>query len=364
LRPRFVDVGWVVFAAVNLGAMVAWPSWETIPFHFIWVSLTIVYGFRVWRGLPTVTALTFVWATTGTLILIDVEGGKQLGGELTEVPLMSAMFLAMVWHARRRQDALRVAERLAEDRAALLSQQERFLHDASHELRTPVTIAAGSPRAASGASGRAPRRSRSRSTSSGGSSGSSSASCCSRMWAETVWSGCARSSWKRFSRTSSSGGRTSPRAYGGWGPWRRARSSPTRRASALRWTRCSRTRSSTRSPPTRSSVAARSVGGGVEISVVDEGVGIPAEAIGRIFERFARADAARTRNGGGAGLGLAIVDAIAKAHGGECSVESSERGARFVLRLPRFSPVAALRTDPRLLAVGEPVGAALLEERV
>jgi len=98
--------------------------------------------------------------------------------------------------------------------------------------------------------------------------------------------------------------------------------------------------------------------------VVDEGVGIPAEAIGRIFERFARADAARTRNGGGAGLGLAIVDAIAKAHGGECSVESSERGARFVLRLPRFSPVAALRTDPRLLAVGEPVGAALLEERV
>jgi len=143
LRPRFVDVGWVVFAAVNLGAMVAWPSWETIPFHFIWVSLTIVYGFRVWRGLPTVTALTFVWATTGTLILIDVEGGKQLGGELTEVPLMSAMFLAMVWHARRRQDALRVAERLAEDRAALLSQQERFLHDASHELRTPVTIARG-----------------------------------------------------------------------------------------------------------------------------------------------------------------------------------------------------------------------------
>jgi signal transduction histidine kinase len=98
--------------------------------------------------------------------------------------------------------------------------------------------------------------------------------------------------------------------------------------------------------------------------VVDEGVGIPAEAIGRIFERFARADAARTRNGGGAGLGLAIVDAVANAHGGECSVDSSGSGARFVLRLPRFAPAATAHADPRLLALGEPVGAALLEERV
>jgi signal transduction histidine kinase len=98
----------------------------------------------------------------------------------------------------------------------------------------------------------------------------------------------------------------------------------------------------------------------VEISVVDEGVGIPADALGRIFERFARADAARTRDGGGAGLGLAIVDAVAKAHGGECSVESSGTGARFVLRLPRFS---AVRADPLLLALGQPVRPALLEER-
>jgi signal transduction histidine kinase len=56
---------------------------------------------------------------------------------------MSAMFLAMVWHARRRQDALAIVERQAEQRASLLQRQERFLHDASHELRTPVTIARG-----------------------------------------------------------------------------------------------------------------------------------------------------------------------------------------------------------------------------
>jgi len=53
------------------------------------------------------------------------------------------MFLAMVWHARRRVDAVRVAEDVSEQRARLLERQEAFLHDVSHELRTPVTIARG-----------------------------------------------------------------------------------------------------------------------------------------------------------------------------------------------------------------------------
>ena len=82
--------------------MALWEPWETIPFHFIWVSLTLLYGFRVWRVGPMLGVLGFVIVSTGTLILYDVHVGSQLGGELTEVPLMSAMFLAMVWHARRR----------------------------------------------------------------------------------------------------------------------------------------------------------------------------------------------------------------------------------------------------------------------
>ena len=56
---------------------------------------------------------------------------------------MSAMFLAMVWHARRRQEALGGDREQVTQRASLLEKQERFLHDASHELRTPVTIARG-----------------------------------------------------------------------------------------------------------------------------------------------------------------------------------------------------------------------------
>jgi signal transduction histidine kinase len=119
------------------------PDWETVPFHFIWVSLTVLYGFRVWKTRPTLAVLAFVMASTGFFIALEYRRGYQPLDELTEVPLMAAMFIAMVWHARRRQQALLVAEELADERASLLQQQQRFLHDASHELRTPVTIARG-----------------------------------------------------------------------------------------------------------------------------------------------------------------------------------------------------------------------------
>jgi len=52
-------VGWGVFSVVNLVAMQVFPTWETVPFHFIWVSITILYGFRVWRSGPTVLVRIF-----------------------------------------------------------------------------------------------------------------------------------------------------------------------------------------------------------------------------------------------------------------------------------------------------------------
>ena len=72
--------------------------------------------------------------------------------------------------------------------------------------------------------------------------------------------------------------------------------------------------------------------GRVELSVADDGPGIPAEARERVFERFARLDEGRTRDAGGAGLGLAIVRELVQAHGGSVTVGG---GARFVVTLPR-----------------------------
>ena len=80
----------------------------------------------------------------------------------------------------------------------------------------------------------------------------------------------------------------------------------------------------------------RDAGGGMaEISVRDDGPGIPPEALSRVFERFYRVDKARSREQGGTGLGLAIVKNVVQAHGGDVRVESAAgRGTEFFLTLP------------------------------
>jgi len=91
-------------------------------------------------------------------------------------------------------------------------------------------------------------------------------------------------------------------------------------------------------------IRSRSVGDQLVIEVADEGAGIPAEALDRIFDRFGRADAARSRVDGGVGLGLTIVDAIAKAEGGRCTVESSPAGSTFLALAPELvAPGAGAR---------------------
>ncbi|GAA1927676.1 ATP-binding protein [Nocardioides hwasunensis] len=83
-------------------------------------------------------------------------------------------------------------------------------------------------------------------------------------------------------------------------------------------------------------VTTRSEGEQVQVSVVDQGIGIPAEDIDRIFERFYRVDPARHRSTGGTGLGLAIVKHVAATHGGDISVWSVQgQGSTFTLTLPR-----------------------------
>jgi len=80
--------------------------------------------------------------------------------------------------------------------------------------------------------------------------------------------------------------------------------------------------------------------GFVDISVKDEGPGIPREDQERVFERFWRADPGRVRSRGGTGLGLAIVASLVQAHGGSVAVESEVgRGTKFTVRLP-IAPAA------------------------
>ena len=87
----------------------------------------------------------------------------------------------------------------------------------------------------------------------------------------------------------------------------------------------------------RVSFSVREAGNWCELEVADDGPGVPKADRQRIFERFVRLDTARPHEGGGAGLGLAIVREIVAAHGGEVRVDDACPGARFVVRLPPLS---------------------------
>jgi two-component system phosphate regulon sensor histidine kinase PhoR len=80
----------------------------------------------------------------------------------------------------------------------------------------------------------------------------------------------------------------------------------------------------------------RERGGEALLEVTDTGIGIPAEALPHVFDRFFRVDQARNRGAGGAGIGLAIVKAICAAHHGSVEAHSQlEVGSTFIVRLPK-----------------------------
>jgi signal transduction histidine kinase len=90
------------------------------------------------------------------------------------------------------------------------------------------------------------------------------------------------------------------------------------------------------------------------LAVADDGPGVPAADRERIFERFTRLDDARSRVAGGAGLGLAIVREVARAHGGSASVADAQPGAVFVVRLPIVTSTGELSDDRPQRPVAQP----------
>jgi signal transduction histidine kinase len=339
LRRRWIEVAWGVFAAANVTVIVLVSRWETIPFHFVWVSLTLVYGFRLWRSRTTMILLGVVIAATGAALALSIARGHESLDELAEVPLMAAMFLAMMWHAVRRQTAMEEAGRLAGSEHRLLMAQREFVRDASHELRTPITVARGHAELIREAGG----------------GGQVSAD------ADVILDELAHLS--RLSErlliltTAGHPGFLSPSAIPiepflegllrRWAPtvdrdWRL-------RIDARGTVEVDRERLETAldgllenavhatRPGGEIHIACRAVGTDLQIEVTDAGRGIRAEDLPRIFERFSRVENHRARNNGGTGLGLSITKAIIEAHGGSIEVESEEgAGARFRIVLGGF----------------------------
>jgi signal transduction histidine kinase len=138
-----VEIAWGAFAVMNLSAMVALPGSETIPFHFIYLSLAVVYGFRVWPLKATLTLLGIIAVSTGIVLVVRYLDGVLSVDECAEIVLMPLIFAGQVWHAERHLAARREVERMARHERLMLQRQREFLRDVSHAVRTPLTIARG-----------------------------------------------------------------------------------------------------------------------------------------------------------------------------------------------------------------------------
>jgi signal transduction histidine kinase len=336
LASGWLDVAWVVFAVANLVAMVLVPQWETVPFHFIWVSLTLLYGYRVWGSFKTALVLTVVVTATGALLVYDVLRQTELVDELTEVPLMAAMFLAMVWHAQRRRSAMEDLRRVSEANLRLLRRERQFVQDASHELRTPITVALGHAELVERGS-REPELAED-----------------ARIVVDELLRLRRLADRLLLLATSEDPDflSSSPVDVGclladvlqRWAPtercWRLDRGEPAcvlGDADQLGLALDALVENAVKhtGPGDEIRLASRRLSDQVAIAVVDSGSGMPADRLQEIFERFARLDDGRSRDRGGVGLGLAIVKAIVQAHGGTVQARSAVgTGSTFELELP------------------------------
>jgi signal transduction histidine kinase len=347
LRLSWVDVTWIVFVCLNLAAMRLLPEWQTVPFLIIWVSLTVIYGFRLWRLGSTIATVTLVTLATGGLIGSHVLRGQEDGEYLAEVPLLAIMFVAMVWHARRRLAAMEETKRVSEQNLYLLEQQRRFLQDASHELRTPITSALGHTQLIERAAtdpviaedarvavdellrlGRLANQLLLLAAS----ESPDFLEIAPVDICELAFEAASR--WSHTARRWSIGTLDDVTIQGD-------RDRLTVALDALIENAVDHT-----DVDDRIELSVRLDGTNVILAVTDSGSGIPTTEVERIFDRFARVDPDRTRKGGGFGLGLAVVHAITTAHHGSVRVRSAVgQGSEFELLLPIAANAGLARTS-------------------
>ena len=330
-RPVWLDAGWAVFSAINVAAIFVFPPWATIPIHVLWICVTLVYGFRTWSPGPAPWVIGVVLVTIATDVGVDLAHGA----EPTEVPLMAALFLAIVWHGRRKLAAEQKSSLVSEENVRLLATQRRFLQDASHQLRTPITIALG----------HAELLARSLTGRQEGHDIQVILGELSRLRriAERLLVIAAAEDPEFLhpepvpldSFTMEILRRWRPTANRRWQLGRldkvTTQADKERLGLAIDALLENAVRHTGDGDVIKLSIMAAGAGLPVRMVVSDAGQGIPDEQLQHIFDRFRSGDSSHPR---GTGLGLALVRAVARAHGGEVLVRSrTGQGSEFELRL-------------------------------
>jgi signal transduction histidine kinase len=329
---------WLLVWVLSLVAYVIAGRRDAMFFYAIWFGSALLWGFRISGIKPTLSVLAAMVATAVAAVCLDAWPRKPVGE--AAVLLMAAVFMVMMWQVHRRQAADAERDRVSAENARLLAAQRRFLQDASHQLKTPITIALGHAELlARDLAGRGEQRD-----------------------IRVVAGELARlkNLSERLLLIASSEDpeflRLEPVALDSfimetvrrWRPaaqrrWQVGRLDPvTVRADRERlWLALdalleNAVQHTGPGDAIRLSVLRDDVPGGVCLAVEDTGEGIARADLESIFDRFRTGSGPGTRR---TGLGLALTRAIARGHGGEVRVRSAPAaGSRFEFMLPAIVP--------------------------
>lgn len=346
------ELAWLLLWLVCVIAIVAFPAWQAIPFDLIWISLAALYGCTLWpnRRMLALTATALV--TTAATLSDDALRHLRFGASVEQIPLLATIFLGLAWQAHRRM-AARDRVRIAAEAQRLLLLQRQFLQDASHQLRTPITIALGHAELLAGAL--AGRQQRDIHIVVGELERLKALS-------ERLLLVAAAENPDFLSPAPADLDLLAAELFLRWQPtaprhWKLGHVAPVtavidaeRLGLALDALVENAVRHTGQEDEITISVISDSLDPYARIVVEDSGEGIAETAIPHIFDRFRSFGGAGSR---GTGLGLALVRAVAHGHGGEVTVSSRPgQGSRFELALP-VGPVSDETPYGQVLIAGQ-----------
>jgi signal transduction histidine kinase len=142
-RPGLFDPVWVLLWVLGLVAIVLFSRWAVIPLSLIWITFAVLYSFRLPQTGAAAWLATAVTVSSTAAIGLAIMRGAEPTDELAEIPMLAAMLGLLIWHGHRRIAAEAERADRNEQVAKLMAAERNLLQDASHQLKTPITIALG-----------------------------------------------------------------------------------------------------------------------------------------------------------------------------------------------------------------------------